>query len=214
MSFFRVSALAAVATLLGAGTSAALPCSALSLGSSDACYDVLATVTQDNTGNFIGDTGVGTLTFSIDDLPPIGDPNFGTQTFFAEPFPLLPPPATTPLFDFRLDIFGQTFTDADDTDSSLQVDFFLPTNWSLVVSETAGTSPTSIDNPNILGFITELGGSNLVPTSQGGGELAVNIIVDDIGGDPEIIPLPASVWMLGAAVFGAGAWARRWRKPA
>lgn len=212
MSFFRVSAAAAVATLLGAGASSALSCADVTVDPSNACYTVQATVTQDNTGNFIGDTGSGILTYALADIPPFTDPNFGNQTFYAEPFPLLPSPGTTPLFDFQFDIFGQTFTDADDTDSSLEVQTFVPTNWSLVVSETAGSSPTSIDNPNILGFITELGGSNLVPTAQGGGELAVNIIVDDIG-DPEIIPLPASVWMLGAAVLGAGVWVRR-RKPA
>jgi hypothetical protein len=212
MSFFRVSAFVAAATLLGAGASSALPCSALSLGTNVACYDVTATVTGDNTGNFIGDTGVGTLTYSLDDVPsdPTDFPTFGNQTFFAEPFGLVP--SLTPVFDFQLDIFGQTFTDSNDTDSSLKVQTFLPTNWSLVISETAGTSPTSIDNPNILGFITELGGSNLVSTGQG--TLAVNIIVDDFGGDPEIIPLPASAWMLGTALLGAGAWVRRRRKPA
>ena len=210
MSFFRVSAAVAVATLLGAGTSSALPCSALSLTPDDACYDVTATVTGDNTGNFIGDTGTGTLKFDRTVLP--GDPSetstFGNGTLFATP-PLFVPGFEN-LFDFQLDIFGQTFTNPNDTDSRLDVQTFLPTNWSLVISETDLFSPTPIGDPNILGFLTELGDSNLVPTGQGQGQLAVNIIVDDIG-EPEIIPLPASIWMLGAAVFGVGAWARRRR---
>ena len=44
-------------------------------------------------------------------------------------------------------------------------------------------------------------------TDLGNNQLAVDMIV-------EVVPLPASIWMLGAGVLGLGAWARRRTKPA
>ena len=195
MSVFRLSVLAAATALSGAAAQAATCPATPAVGT--ACYDVTATVTADNSGTYLGDTGTGTLIFDTVALAAAG----GNTSFLA----------SGSRFDFVFDIFGQTFTDADDTDSSLTFESSVPTNWSLVVSESFGSSPTAIDDPFINGFFSEFvfTGGNLTLTDPE--TVAVNLSVDDTA-PPPAIPLPASVWLLGGGLLGLGVWTRRRRQ--
>lgn len=213
MTFLRPLAVAttALVSLGWAGSAAATTCADFTLGISEACYDVDATVTSSTTGNFIGTTGFGTLVFDnqdILDLPADEQDN-------VQHFATLPPFSLDLEFDFTLDIFGQSFSDVDDPISNMITSFFLPTEWSVIISEVTGSNPVAIDQPGILTIATDPFSLDTVFDGQGNpvpGRLSIDVLVDDFEtSPPNVIPLPASAWLLGAGVLGAGAFARRRR---
>lgn len=201
MSLARLPVIATAALLGSAALASASTCPATPAPGT-ACYDIVATVTADNSGVYLGQTGTGTLSYEFGPVDAAG----GNTTLFSTSasFPISSPE----LFDFQLHIFGQTFTDTADTDSSLTIVNSDPSEWSLLISRFLGTSPITLSDPDIRSFGST---SNLVSTGET--TLSVNLIVDDTATpQPAPVPLPASVWMLGAGVLGAGLWARR-RKP-
>jgi hypothetical protein len=201
LSLARLPVIATAALLGSAALTSASTCPATPAPGT-VCYDIVATVTSDNSGTYLGQTGTGTLSYEVGPVDAAG----GNTTLFSTSasFPSLSPG----LFDFHLDIFGQTFSDPADTDSSLTIVDYDPSDWSLLISRTLGSSPFAISDPNIVSF-----GSIGSLALSGNNALAIDLTVDDTAtGAPAPVPLPAGFWMLGAGVLGAGLWARR-RKP-
>lgn len=103
--------------------------------------------------------------------------------------------------DFTMSIFSEAFTDADDPDSSANVNVpslgapgdFTPSNFFFAI--------TSVTDPSITSFATIDG--NLLATT-GPGDYRVNLSVAGIAPPPSVIPLPAPFLLLGAGLAGLG----------
>jgi len=184
LSFIRSTAAAALAAVTLAG---AAPAAIVN-------YDFTATIVDPASGPYSGLTGTGTFSYDDSQIPTSGS-SAGNINLFANFFGF-------PQFDFTLNILGQTFTDVEDPFANLNIRNYEPISFAFDVG--AGV----IDDPFIRRLRTvpvNTSGFNL--TDLGDNQLAVDMIV-------EVVPLPASIWMLGAGVLGLGAWARRRSKPA
>lgn len=187
----RLLASAALAALLPVAASAAIQTITINL-----------TVVDDNFGNtgaFFGETGTATITYDDSSLV-LGTGNMVSDAAASGLAGLFPE------FDFSLNMFGQTFDDANDTNSFFLVTVGTPSDWDLSISEADPDHPTAIDDSLLLGFSVISTGTNLTETAPG--VFSADVIVNDLAA-PNVIPLPASVLFLGAALGGLGFAARR-----
>lgn len=160
-------------------------------------------------GNFLGTVGNGTLTFEDSLFPDLvfGVPAFGTQS------------VETGL-KLTLDIFGQTFTEADSilpADRTLFLTFQgVPIAMGFSVSEAgglAGSNVTDINNPGILGFAfrTSLDPNGFIFDETTGAVSGLNVDIRVFETGISAVPVPAALPLFGTglAIMGFVGWRRK-----